>query len=192
MLHSLHMENLSDKEIIGLALENDAAFEVLASRYLTYVYSAAFRYVHDDSDAQDVTQEVFVKLWKNLKKIDQEKSLKPWLLTVTRNACLDFLKKKSHISFSSLHANNDEDAVNLVDTVHDKQPLASELVGQKIEAEKMKNQVQKLSPRYAEVVNMYHHDGLNFREIAEKTKNSLNTIKSRYRRAIASLKKMVK
>jgi len=65
------MDRLSDEQLAALAAKNDeAALEVLVRRYLRLVYVLAYRYVADKDEAEDVTQEIFVKVWRNLNKFD--------------------------------------------------------------------------------------------------------------------------
>lgn len=185
------LDHMTDAQLVKSAAEgrNDA-LEELISRYMKYVYSGAHHYLHDDQDAQDVTQEVFVKVWKNLKKIDTERPLKPWIATIVKRTCLDFLKKKSLVAFSEI--DGDAEDAWLIESVQDSEPSPHEQAKKHELAEELASGVKRLSPEHAEVVKLYHDQDLNFRQIAERTDSSLNTIKSRYRRAMISLKKILK
>ncbi|MBI5465766.1 MAG: RNA polymerase sigma factor [Candidatus Kerfeldbacteria bacterium] len=83
------MNQYSDEQLVALAVRNNqAALATLVKRYLRLVYALAYRYVVDKDEAEDVTQEVFVKVWRHLGKFDTNKVFKPWLYQITKRACL--------------------------------------------------------------------------------------------------------
>lgn len=184
------MENYSDEQLVGLAVNKDkAALETLIKRYLQPIYSFSYKYVKNQADAEDITQEVFVKVWRNLKKFDQSRSFRPWLYKIAQNTCLDMLKKKSPVLFSELETMEEGDWFEQNLIADTKSP--AELAETALTAAKLKSVVTKLKPKYAEVVEMYHGQELNFREISQTLNQPLNTVKSRYRRALLRLKQML-
>ncbi|MDP2630883.1 MAG: sigma-70 family RNA polymerase sigma factor, partial [Candidatus Uhrbacteria bacterium] len=112
------MHKASDNELISSYLSgNEQALESLIQRYLKLIYSFVYRYTGDAASADDLTQEVFVRVWRNLKRFDQEKSFKTWLFAIAKNAALDLLKKKKAIPFSAF---DDAEGNNVVvDTLAD-------------------------------------------------------------------------
>jgi RNA polymerase sigma-70 factor (ECF subfamily) len=70
------------------------AFRAIVEVNQRFVYAVAFRFVRDEQDAEDITQEVFVRLWKNLHTYKQEVKLTTWLYKIVTNRCLDFLKSR--------------------------------------------------------------------------------------------------
>ena len=106
------MANQSDQQLISAYLKGDqAALEILISRYLRLVYDFICQFAKNSADAQDITQEVFIKVWKNLKKFDRQKSFKSWLYTISKNAALDFLRQKRNITFTALNQGTEEASV---------------------------------------------------------------------------------
>ena len=74
------MKELNDNQLIERYLAgDDRSLELLMARYIKPMYGFVFGYVKNQDIAQDVTQEIFVKVWKNLKKIDKDKNFKSWL-----------------------------------------------------------------------------------------------------------------
>lgn len=182
------MRNLTDEQLVALALDGqNEALNVLIERYLKLVYSFVSRYIRDEADAQDVVQEVFVSVWRHLEKFDQTKSFRPWLYTVAKNACLDFLRKKSHVPFSHFEADALE-KLEMLDLNDRNEVSASALADHGLLANQLGVAMGGLSPQYAEVVALHHDKDLNFREISEMKGESIHTVKSRYRRAIATLR----
>lgn len=181
---------ISDQELIMQILNNDQkALEILVKRYLSLVYSVAFYYVGNYDDAQDVAQEVFVKVWKNLAKFELEKKFSSWVYQIAKNTSLDWLKKKKSVPFSDFADVNGKNylAENICDFSSD----LSELVDRVSDAVLLKSSLDRLPLLYQEVVTSHSQDGMTFQEIAESTSQSINTVKSRYRRALASMKKII-
>ncbi|MCX6733359.1 MAG: RNA polymerase sigma factor [Candidatus Peregrinibacteria bacterium] len=182
------MRNFTDEQLVALAIDGrNEALDVLIERYLKLVYSFVSRYVRDDADAQDVAQEVFVSVWRHLEKFDQAKSFRPWLYTVAKNACLDFLRKRSHVPFSHFEADALE-KLEMLDLNDRNEVSAPTLTDRGFLADQLGAAMSGLSPQYAEVVALHHDKDLNFREISEMKGESIHTVKSRYRRAIAVLR----
>ncbi len=87
------MPDPSDREIVEKAAAGDRqAFRQLVERHQQFVYALAYRFVGRVTDAEDITQETFIRLWKNLLRYRRENKLTTWLFKITTNLCLDFLK----------------------------------------------------------------------------------------------------
>jgi len=184
------MQNRCDAELIANYLAGDEkSLEVLYDRYLKPIYSFAYRYVGGGQDAEDVTQEVFVKVWRNLRKFDQQKSFKTWIFSIAKNTAIDFLKKKKAIPFSEFE--NEEGENMLTEKLADTSPLPQELLERTGMVQMLNSAMDKLSPKYRMVLFLRYNDHFNFREIAESLGEPLYTITSRHRRALVQLKKIL-
>jgi RNA polymerase sigma-70 factor (ECF subfamily) len=183
------MQELEDAQLVRLALKNnDEAMAVLVARYLKQVYSFIYTYLKNSADAEDVTQEVFVKVWRNLSKFDLNKPFRPWIYQIAKNTSLDRLKKHGELSFSDLE--NEAGEQWLAQSVPDVSPLPQQLTDRQLLKDGFVKALGLLPAKYAEVLVKYHMEELNFREIAQATRLSINTVKSRYRRAISRLAKI--
>lgn len=184
------MTNNSDQILIKKYIQGDEkSLEVLFSKYLQLIFSFVYRYVGGGEDAEDITQDVFVKAWRNIKKFDQNKSFKTWLFSIAKNSCIDFLKKKRAIPFSEFDT---EDGDNLIaDTFTDSSSLPQELLEKAEIIQILNSTLEKLPPKYRMVLFLRYNDHFNFREIAESLDEPLYTIISRHRRALAILKKLL-
>ncbi len=175
------MQNFSDQQLISAYLKGDEkALEILIKRYLKPIYGFAYRYVGNAQNAEDIAQEVFLKTWRNLKRFNSKRgSFKSWIFTIAKNASLDFLRKKQPLSFSEF------------ENFADFSPLPDKIA----EGKSMKNlltlAIKKLSVKYRQVLSLYYNDCLNFREIAKMSGESLNTVKSRHRRGLLFLRKLL-
>ena len=185
------MDNDTNEQLaIRAAAGDESAFAELVKRNLSLVCSICLRYLRHQSDAEDTTQDVFAKVWNNLKKFDAEKNFQAWIGQIARNASLDLLRKKKTIPFSAFVAESGDNF--LADIFVSTEPQPAELANRSIMSRVLAAGVKTLPARYQKVLLMYYMDGLNFREIAEHLKEPLHTIKSRHRRAIISLKKIIK
>ena len=179
--------SISDNELILMAKAgNDQAMETLVSRYLSIVYGACLRYLNNTDEAEDAVQETFIKVWRNLKKIDPQKNFKAWAMEIAKNTCLDAIKRKRAVPLSAFE---DEEGNNyLSDSLRSTAPSPDASAEQSILARALTAATDKLSPAYRKVLSLYYKDGLNFREIAETLDEPLHTVKSRHRRAIINLR----
>jgi len=185
------MDQLTDYQLIRKYLKGDeSSLEVLVQKYMSHIYGFLFKYVKDEAVAQDLTQEVFLKVWKNLKKIEKNKNFKSWLYTVAKNTALDYIKKKKAVPLSYFE---DETGKNvLTERLTDKGRSPSQLYELKENKAVFLSAIENLSIKYKTVLSLYYYEYLNFREIAEKLKKPINTIKSRHRRGLVLLGKSIK
>lgn len=181
------MPNITDEQLVNQYLKGDEeSLEILIKQYLKPIYSFVYHYLGNVSDAEDVAQEVFVKMWRNLKKFDGQKKFKTWIFTIAKNTCLDYFRKKKIVPMFLL-----EDDDNKIDNLIDLSSQPNKIVEQLDAQQKITPVLDKLSAKHRLVLNLYYQDQLNFREIGKKLNESINTIKSRYRRALNILRKII-
>jgi len=187
---SAELAGASDQQLIAQMLKNDqAATAALVKRYLNLVYHICRHYVPDRDEAEDVVQDTFVKVWKNLKKYQPEKSFKAWLAEIAKNTALDWLKKKKPAPFSAL--DNQTEKMNFIDLIPDHALSASELIDNNLVTAKIKSAIASLPNLYQDIIVLRHDNNLSFREIAVAGGESVNTVKSRHRRAVSRLRKLL-
>jgi RNA polymerase sigma-70 factor (ECF subfamily) len=196
------MSEDSDEKLISNYLGGDQkSLEVLIQRYLKPIYNFIYQYFRNLDETEDVTQEVFVKMWRNLKKFnpkksyfakiknEQGKSFRTWIFSIAKNTAIDALRKRKSIPFSEFE---NEDGKNiLIEKLKDPAPLPNKLFEKADTARIVNSAIEKLSPKYRTVLLLKYNDHFNFREIAESLGESSNTIRSRHRRALAYLNKML-
>lgn len=178
---------MSDQVLVSAYLSgNKSAFDALTLRYLKLVYSIALRYAKQQADAEDLTQDVFVKVLQNLRKYDANKAFKPWIVTIAKHVSLDWLKKKKPLLFATLDPEQEE---ILISSVPDPMPLPDMVMQQVENKEMIRQAVQGLTPEQQEVLRLRYERGFTFREIADELGEILDTVKARHRRGLLSLKK---
>jgi RNA polymerase sigma-70 factor (ECF subfamily) len=182
------MDEFSDSELISQYLNGtEKALDALVRRYFKQVFFFAKTYVKNDAEAEDITQEAFVKAWKNLKKFQPEKKFKTWLFQIAKNTCIDFLRK--HKNFIAPEALDESQMAESLERLIDTAPLPEELFQTAEFSKKLDEVLAWLPEIYQTVVVLHLQQDLTFQEIAEVLNESINTIKSRYRRALLIIKK---
>jgi RNA polymerase sigma-70 factor (ECF subfamily) len=183
------MNNHSDNELVALYLSGDTkALDLLIKNYLKPVYNFVLRFTTDKNDANDIAQETFLKVWKYIKKFDQTKNFKTWLFAIARNTAIDMLRKKKSVSFSDAEIESEMIADTLIgDSGGDKN---SEIrFDDQLEREKLDDAIEKIGPKDQAIIFLHYDEACSFQEIADILGESVNTIKSRHRRALITLKK---
>jgi RNA polymerase sigma-70 factor (ECF subfamily) len=193
------------KEDQNLILEyfkgDEKSLEILIQKYLKPIYGFIYRYVGGAKEAEDITQEVFVRVWRNLKKPapyriysgagfnPKKGSFKTWIFSIAKNAAIDSLRKKKALPFSEF--DDDEGGNVLVETIVDPSPLPLEILERKDLTQLLEAAMQKLPMKYRMVLALRYNDHFTFQEIAETLAEPPDTVKSRHRRALILLKKII-
>jgi len=185
------MNNLSDEQLVHdyLKHKDEKSLKILIGRYLKPIYGFVYKYTNLLNEAEDITQEVFVKVWRNLKKFDQNKSFKTWIFQIAKNTAIDFLRQKKNIPFSAFETDEGENP--LANTLIDQNPLPTEIFDQQNLAEKLTAAIDKLSEKYRQVLHLHYNNQFTFQEIAETLNEPIDTVKSRHRRALIVLKEIL-
>lgn len=173
--------------------DKELKIEDIIKEYLKPVYGLVFRLTSNKEEAEDLTQDVFVKVWKNLAKYNPRLSLKTWIFTITRNTVIDWYRQKKLLLFSELQKSwvEDDSGQDFADNLVDLEKLPDELFAQRELKQKLEKIVDQLSPDQKIVVLLHLEDGLIFEEIAKVVDRPLNTVKSQYRRALLKLRKLL-
>lgn len=177
---------LDDKKLIEKYLSgDDAAFEQLTRKYLKNVYNFLFRITSDRAVLDDLTQETFIKVWKNMRRYDKEKSFKAWLFTIAKNTAFDYLKKKKTLPFANFTS---DEGYSYFDEIPEDKILPDELLEQKDAAKQLEEKLEKIPEQYRIILTMRYMDDLTLHEIADILALPYNTIKSQHARALRNLR----
>ncbi len=161
--------------------------ETLIERYSVPVYNFIYRYTGSDAHSNDLAQDTFIKMWRNIKKFDPGKRFKTWIFHIAKNTALDWLKKKHPKTFSELESATDPDLGYEFD-IADTTPLPDELATKKELEKEVEHALMKVGSEFRAVIVLHLFSELTFQEIADMTGEPLNTIKSRYRRGLLAIK----
>jgi RNA polymerase sigma-70 factor (ECF subfamily) len=173
----------NDNEIINQVLSGDQqAFKVLVTRYQNYVFTLALRFTKNREDAEEVSQDIFVKAYRALADFRGASKFSTWLYTIVNTTCITFLRKKR----LNVYSLDDERTFEVADN-QDSGSRAN-LVEQKSRVAMVTNAIKMLSPDDAEVITLFYKAEQSLEEIAQILHIEPNTAKVRLHRARARLK----
>lgn len=170
----------------------DAAFESLVRHFEGMVYSFALQSLRRREDAEDATQEVFLKLWRTLGTWRDEASVKTYVMRIARNTVIDMIRRRNSRPVDSLTVEDDgeESQRDIADTDTSSNPAADYARREQIEA--VRSAIDELPPDHREIIILRDINGLSYAEIAEATGLDPGTVKSRLSRAREKLKEILK
>jgi len=170
----------SDKDLLILIQKDDkVAFYNIYERYSKRLYGFVIRYIKLEADAEEIVQEVFVKIWESRNKIDVYSSFEVFLFTIAYNTTMSLLRKRSSEKkyLDHLKAIQINNAPDLIDEIH-----FNELT------ERVQSLLNELTPRQKEIFQLSREEGLTHDEIAKKLNISVNTVKKHMVNTLAFLK----
>ncbi len=180
---------LNDQQLISQYLEgNEKAFHELLNRYQQKIYTSIYLFVKDDNLAEDIFQEVFIKIIDTLRKgkYNHEGKFGQWAMRISYNLCVDYFrrgKRRPHIY--------PNETFNIFDVLHSKDPNAEQQIMKSQTHQRIRNLVDMLPPEQREVVILRHYADMSFKEIASLTRVSINTALGRMRYALINIRKMI-
>lgn len=165
--------------ILALKEGNLWAFNELFERYGKRLYRFAMGYLKSSENAEEIVQDVFLKIWKNREKLSDQKSFESYLFTIAKNAILNTIRKskyeKAYLNYLKIHAG--EDVL-----------LDDELNFNELE-KAYKEGIEKLSPRRKEIFIMSRELSLSNAEIAEKMNISIKTVENQMTSAFSDIRR---
>lgn len=179
---------LSDKALISLIKNGDKeAFSILIKRYEKKVLNILYLQLGNTPDLEDLAQEVFIKVFKNVKNFRGESQFSTWLYRIAVNVSYDYKRKSKDIySLDDPLKEDEEDTFEKIIPNNDEDPLSI------IEGEELRNKLRKLikelPKEYQEVLILREYEGLSYEEISKILNCPIGTVESRLFRARKELK----
>ncbi len=180
---------LSDNELIeSFQAGNTRAFDTLIDRYQEKIYTTILFMVKDSYLAEDLIQEIFIKIIDNIKqkKYAEEGKFLPWALRISHNYCIDHFRKVKRTP--TIKTSDDQDIFEVIkNTEHSADyKMTRSQTHQNIQA-----LVDLLPEEQREIIVLRHYANLSFKEIATMTNCSINTALGRMRYGLINLRKMM-
>ncbi len=185
------MSIINENQLIKKAAKGDPnAFETLMLQYQTPVYNLCFRILGNPEDAADMTQETFLKAWKNLEGFHMESSLSTWLYRLANNCCLDLLRSKKRKPTISI-VREDEEGEELAFDPVDPSPQPDELLIKKEENQILQQALMSLDEQQRSILTLRVVNDMSYEDISQALQIKEGTVKSRLARARENLRKKV-
>ena len=174
---------LNDNEIITKVLGGDnQAYAELVNRYQTYVFTLVLRMVRTREDAEEVSQDIFVKAYRALADFRGASKFSTWLYTIVHTTCITFLRKKK----LEIHSLDNEKVFEVADSVDS--GFQANQVEQKSKVAMVNRAISLLNPDDAQIITLYYKSEESLEEIAQILGLEANTAKVRLHRARTRLK----
>ncbi len=168
-----------DYELVKQAASGDqSAFAELLNRYKNLVYSVVLRMVNDTEEANDLAQEIFIKLYRNLDKYQPEYKFSTWLIRISTNHVIDYRRKRKQETISI-----EEISYELTNNSTPEKEYI-----QKEKKKYLEYAIQALPDLYKIPIVLYHQQGLHYQEIADIIGEPLSKVKNRIFRGRKMLK----
>ncbi|WP_100012797.1 RNA polymerase sigma factor [Lentibacillus sediminis] len=163
--------------------QDEDALEQLYDRYEKLLFSFSFKMTNNKFLAEEAVQDVFTKIWSKQRNFDEGKGkFSSWLLTVTRNTCIDLLRKKKDTPYE----------LEERDSLNETEPTPEEELEWKERGEEVRMAVGELSQEQQEIIELFYFKGMSQSSIAEKQDIPLGTVKGRLRLSLKHLKGILK
>ena len=192
MLEDAHVAALLVRRCVA---GDAAAWEEIVQKYHRRIYNICYRFAGSGDDAEDLTQEVFIKMYRTLNSYDVGRgAFMTWVTTITRNLLVDhFRKTKQDRMTDSLDtvSSEHEDAMPLSEQIPDRGLSQDSRVQSRETGEAVHQALQKLSPELREAVILRDLQDMDYRDIATVLKVPEGTVKSRINRGRAELARLL-
>ncbi|MCX6147929.1 MAG: sigma-70 family RNA polymerase sigma factor [Candidatus Kapabacteria bacterium] len=178
----------NDSEIIKeyINSKSDRAASAFVRKYQKFVYSTSLRYLNNYDDADDITQEVFIKALNSLDNFRGESNLKTWLYRITVNLCSNALKKRKLLNLITFNKDDDYFEISSSD----------ETPSQSLETKEFETRFLKilnsLPEKQRETFYLRYYDDLSYEEISNLIGTSIGGLKANYFQAVQKIAKELK
>jgi len=177
-----------DEKVVERCLRgDDAAWETVVNQYAKRIYNLTYRYTSRRDEAEDLTQEIFIRVYQNLKSFRSESgSFQSWIMKVGRNLVIDHYRRTRR--YQQAAGTEEMEIMNLKD---DKAPNPQRVAEQSEASRFVSEGLQALSPELKEAIILRDLEGMAYLEIAELLGIPEGTVKSRINRARLELAKLL-
>ncbi len=184
-----------DFRLVALAQQGDmSAYDALVTRHRGRIFAMIRNMIHQEADAWDISQEVFIKAWQALPKFEAKARFSTWLYRIAHNAVYDWTRKRKIESAGEL--NDEIFERERIDSASFTTPSGGESPADSMSHGELRMKIQtalgKLSPEHREVVLLKDVQGLSYKEIAEAMSSTLGTVMSRLFYARQKLQALLK
>jgi len=191
---------LEDAQVVAALIRrcvagDAAAWEEIVRQYHRRIYNICYRFAGSTDEAEDLTQDVFIKMYKTLNTYDRGRgAFMTWVTTITRNLLVDHFRKSKYDRVTDsldTPVSEHEDAMPLSDRIEDRAPAPDARVLSRETGESVHHALQKLSPELREAVILRDLQDMDYREIATVLRVPEGTVKSRINRGRAELARLL-
>lgn len=186
------MQEKGEKDLIRRAKQGElAAFEALILAHEKMVYNVALRMMQHSEDAKDLSQEVFLKAYKNMQNFDERAAFSTWLYRITMNTCIDEMRRRKGKQTYSLEEEQEGEEGAMQRQIADMGDTPEESLLRQEQKGEILQALDTLSAEHKAAIILREIRGASYEEIAEIMELPLGTVKSRISRARNQLKEEI-
>lgn len=156
---------------------NQVAFNFLLNSFWNDVYGFQLKRVQNENDAEDITIQTFSKAFDKIDTFDENYKFKTWLITISKNVHIDFLRKKKK------HIETTEEQEEEVYQIIDDGPTPEDKIITEQNLAKLLRDIKKLKPHYQEIINLRYFQELSYKEISTQLQEPMSNVKVKLLRA---------
>ena len=188
------MDNTASNEdlMIKTSKGDEDAFEALALRHQTSVLNLIYRFIGDRTKAQDLAQEVFLRVWQAAENYEPKAKFTTWIYRITVNLCLNELKSARRKRWFSFHRTDEDSEKSIEETFSDGSPTAEDLLLAKERSRQISDALHSLPDNQRMALVLKRYDDLSYQEIAQIIGCSVSAVESLLVRAKRNLQEKMK
>jgi RNA polymerase sigma-70 factor (ECF subfamily) len=181
-------KEISSEDLMIRIAEGDAdAFEILVSRHQASVLNLIYRFIGNRTQAKDLAQEVFIRVWQAAKTYKPEAKFTTWIYRITANLCFNELKSARRKKWFSFGHSDDQHGGTIEETLSDRAPSAEDLLLERERSRQISDALQSLPDNQRLALVLKRYDELSYQEIAQIIGCSVSAVESLLVRAKRTL-----
>jgi RNA polymerase sigma-70 factor (ECF subfamily) len=186
-------EQIPSEELMARIAEGDEdAFEILVNRHQTSVLNLVYRFIGDRTQAKDLAQEVFIRVWQSARTYQPKAKFTTWVYRITANLCSNELKSARRKKWFSFNQSDEDSGAAIEERFADSAPSAEDLLLEKERSRQISNALQSLPENQRMALILRRYDDLSYQEIAQIIGCSVSAVESLLVRAKRTLQEKLK
>ena len=185
-------EPSSEELIARIGKGDEDAFEILVNRHQTSVLNLTYRFIGDRTQAKDLAQEVFIRVWQSAKSYEPKAKFTTWIYRITANLCFNELKSARRKKWLSFNWSDEDGDHTIEETLADSAPSAEDVLLEKERSRQISDVLQSLPENQRMAMILKRYDDLSYQEIAQIIGCSVSAVESLLVRAKRTLQEKMK
>ena len=188
----MNQEPLSEDLMARIAQGDEYAFDILVHRHQTSILNLTYRFVGDRTQAKDLAQEVFIRVWQSAKSYEPKAKFTTWIYKITTNLCINELKSARRRRWFSFHRSDEDSENSMEDSISDDSTNAEDLLLAEERSSQISDVLQSLPDNQRIALILKRYDDLSYQEISQVLGCSVSAVESLLVRAKRTLQEKLK
>ena len=180
-----------DQIVSELKKGNTSIFVNIVDLFKNRVFGMTYKFTNDYDESQDLSQEIFLKIYKEIGNFRFESKLSTWIYRISLNACLDWKRKNCKVTNINISSIGSEEKNDSSFEIRDNNPLPEDMIITNESQKEIHELVYNLPDKYKSVIIMYHFNSMSYQEIAFALEIPERTVETRLYRARRILKEEI-